>query len=181
MEQWKEIPNLKNYYISTEGKIKNKTGKILKTHISKNGYEILTITTGSKKDNTRKTINKRVHRLVLETFKPIENSDNYDVNHINRIKTDNKLENLEWCSRSENLYWKEKPDSLGRSSKKVKVEYLNGTIEYYDSLTECANHFNVCLETIREYMRKELSPRRKIQAYFSYIEQSGPDFNQKLT
>lgn len=169
MEQWKEIPNLNNYYVSTEGKIKNKNDKILKTHINQNGYEIITITTGSKKEGTRKTVNKRVHRVVLETFKPIENSENYDVNHINRNKTDNRLENLEWCTRSENLYWKEKPDSLGRSSKKVKVEYLNGNVEYYNSLTECANHFDVCLETIRGYMRKELTARRKIQAYFSYI------------
>lgn len=170
MEQWQEIPGLNNYYISTNGKIKNKTGKILKTHINHNGYEIITITTGSAKDGTRKNINKRVHRLVLETFKPIDNSEDYDVNHINRNKTDNRLENLEWCSHSENLYWKEKPDSPGRSSKKVKVEYLDGHIEYYNSLTECANHFDVCLETIRGYMSKELTPRRKIQAYFSYTD-----------
>ena len=169
MIEWKEIPTLKDYYISTDGKIKNKKGQILKTHISKNGYEILTITKGSRKDNSRKTINKRVHRLVLETFKPIENSELYDVNHINRNKADNRLENLEWCTRSENLYWKEKPDSIGRSSKIVKVQYLNGTTEYYNSLTECAKHFNVCIETIRGYMIKKLSPRRKIQACFSYV------------
>ena len=171
MEQWKEIPDIHNYYVSTNGIIKNKDGKILKTHINHNGYEIITITIGSRKDGTRKIINKRVHRVVLETFKPIKNSENYDVNHLNNNRTDNRLENLEWCSRSENLRWKEKPDNPNRSSKKVKVEYLNGNIEYYNSLTECANHFDVCLETIRGYMQKELSPRRKIQAYFSYINE----------
>ncbi|MCM1217913.1 MAG: HNH endonuclease [Lachnospiraceae bacterium] len=52
-------------------------------------------------DGTRKCF--KVHRLVMNTFCPIENSEELQVNHINGHKDDNRLENLEWCTRSENL------------------------------------------------------------------------------
>jgi hypothetical protein len=38
--------------------------------------------------------NYRIHRLVMETFKPIENCNEMVVDHINGIKYDNRLENL---------------------------------------------------------------------------------------
>lgn len=51
-------------------------------------------------NNTKKTF--RLHRLVLMAFKPVENMESLEVNHIDGDKTNNKLENLEWCTASEN-------------------------------------------------------------------------------
>lgn len=54
------------------------------------------------------TLNKgrkcfKVHRLLMETFNPIENSKKLQVNHIDGNKTNNHIDNLEWCTRNENL------------------------------------------------------------------------------
>lgn len=44
-----------------------------------------------------------VHRLVLEAFYPIQNSLSLQVNHIDGNKENNNLDNLEWCTQSENM------------------------------------------------------------------------------
>ena len=45
----------------------------------------------------------KVHRLVLEAFMPVPDSDALDVNHIDGNKKNNNLSNLEWCTRRDNL------------------------------------------------------------------------------
>ena len=45
----------------------------------------------------------RVHRIVLSTFSPRDDMYNLQVNHINGIKNDNRLENLEWTTGNENM------------------------------------------------------------------------------
>ena len=83
-----------NYYISEDGKVFNqKTNKYLKGSLDKDGY--LRFKLEGK--------NVSIHRMVLETFKPIEDMSYFEVNHINGIKTDNRLENLEWVTHQENM------------------------------------------------------------------------------
>lgn len=88
------------YRINTQGEIftpYNGWHK-MNTHINRDGYEniYLCLTNGDRKCF-------KVHRLVMNTFSPVENSEELQVNHINGNKQDNRLENLEWCTRSENL------------------------------------------------------------------------------
>ena len=63
------------------------------------------------KDGKRKWY--RIHRLVATAF--CENPEGYtDVNHINEDKSDNRAENLEWCSRSYNNSYNDKSKKAGK-------------------------------------------------------------------
>lgn len=94
----KEIKNYEGFYtISNRGVIHSlHTGKIIKQHLNRYGYYQVRLYKNKKPKNFT------VHRLVAETFIPnIHNVET--VNHIDGNKTNNKVENLEWCSFSENF------------------------------------------------------------------------------
>ena len=94
---WKIYPNNNNYECSSEGEVRNvKTKRILKLKTRSDGYQQVNL----YKDGI--ATSKRVHRMILETFCPIEDSESFDVNHINGIKTDNSIENLEWLAAKVN-------------------------------------------------------------------------------
>lgn len=102
IEVWKKAKGYSNYEVSNFGRLKtfnwkgSKREAILKPAPDKSGY----LRTVLKGDNgVSKTI--KVHRVVLNTFKPTDKI--LEVNHINGIKNDNRVENLEWCTRKENI------------------------------------------------------------------------------
>ena len=95
----KSIKGYTNYTITDSGKIisyKQSKPRILKTWLQKSGYENI------KLCENNVTHHHLIHRLVAETFIP--NPNNLpEVNHKNKIRNDNRVENLEWCSRKDNL------------------------------------------------------------------------------
>ena len=90
--EFKTIVGHSDYKINKRGEvfslIRNKT---LKPHTRRHGYYAVEL--NSKAFS--------VHRLVAQTFIPNPLNKPF-VNHINGIKTDNRIENLEWCTQSEN-------------------------------------------------------------------------------
>lgn len=87
------------YYIDELGRVwSERTHKYLATALDRDGYEKVTMT-----DINGKRHRFSVHRLVLENFCPIKNMEQFQVNHIDGDKRNNRLDNLEWCTCKENI------------------------------------------------------------------------------
>ena len=93
---WKQIPGFDNYVISTHGDIINTDrGVMIQPSKNSTGYFRYCLTDGVKKKQMF------VHRLVAQTFlQPVEGA--IYVDHINRNKEDNRLENLRYVTMSQN-------------------------------------------------------------------------------
>jgi len=108
LEEWKDIPGYEGLYQASDtGKVKslskrswNGNGyyrtkeKIFKDRVTRKGYLEVVLW------NNRKPKSHKVHRLVMATF---IGPSQLQVNHRNGIKSDNRLQNLEYCTGSENV------------------------------------------------------------------------------
>lgn len=111
MEEWKTLERWPGYVVSNTGKVKSvKKGKdiILKQSSTQQGYGILCLYSRGKRHTCY------VHRLVAEAFLPLKphlRIENAVVNHKDKNPTNNRVENLEWVSLSENLFHKNDPET----------------------------------------------------------------------
>lgn len=183
-EDFKDIPGYEGLYqVSTLGKVKalqifyssgvdNRSIKerhegIMCTTINRGGYERVSLTN----DKIRKSF--LVHRLVALTFLKKPNDLDF-VNHKNGVKIDNKIKNLEWCNRSQNIRHAItiglKPPITGadnKLSKKVyQIDELGNVIKEYPSRRIAVKESGVCESSMYHVLAGNWKQVRGL--YFSY-------------
>lgn len=135
MEIWKNIEEATNYEVSNLGNIRNtKSGQILNPGVSGNGYKQVSL----KMKDTGKFMKRYVHRLVATYF--IDNPDNKrEVNHKNLDRADNRAENLEWITSSDNQKHKYQNGNYKTSNRKVgQFDLEENLIAEFDSVVAAA-------------------------------------------
>lgn len=136
-DYWRETEEAPGYAVTSDGRVKRiKTDNVLSPSMNNSGY--LTVNVGPKYDRRGLGVHRLVARAFVDGYEP-----GLDVNHKNGIKTDNRAENLEWCSRSRNIRHSfdiglSKPHrSDNAGSPPIRVRIVE-TGECYNSLAECA-------------------------------------------
>lgn len=131
-EEWKDIEGYEGQYkISSMGRIySHKRKKFLKPQLSHHGYLRIMLYDGNSGHKAF-----AVHRLVAESF--VDNPHKYnEINHINENPSDNRAENLEWCSRKYNVNYNGRTKQF---MKKVQQISIDGTdMCVFNSLIEAS-------------------------------------------
>lgn len=107
-DYWKIYPKNPHFEVSKEGFVRRSDTKIIVGHINVYGYVIVS----DDKHPEGTSRDYRVNRIVMETWNPIDNPDNYVVDHINGIKTDNRVENLRWVTQKSNVFQRDENYAL---------------------------------------------------------------------
>jgi len=160
MNTLKEIPEFEGYYASKDGEIysswtnRHKKGKLhkLKKNINYHGYYRVHI--GGRKNSKIQF----VHRLVAMAH--IDNPNKYtEINHIDGVKTNNHISNLEWCTRSHNI--KHAVDNNLISVDNL-IEYINNKMK--PVMLVKGNEILIC--------KSQFDASRKLGMYMNSVGQS---------
>lgn len=162
-EEWRPVVGYEGYYeVSNLGKVRRLDGldarghhikgRILSPRKSSNGYLQVQLSFGTSREY-------RIHRLVAEAFLPNPKKKS-DVNHINENKTDNRVENLEWATRKENMRhgtlsqrMRDRPPEQGKAGAK-KVQQIDlktgAVIAEYPSAAEAERQTGIKAQNISQ-------------------------------
>lgn len=142
-ETWVPAPGLDGFYeVSDQGNIRRcRAGKNAKIRVNRkfskspNGYLSVQV------HLDKRVVTVRVHRTVARAFLGEPPPGKYQVNHKNGVKTDNRAENLEWVSQSENMrHAQQVLGWRGRPGRRVYQIAINGSIvAKYDSAKNAAD------------------------------------------
>lgn len=137
----KTINNYPNYEVDSNGNIYNKTQQ-LAIQTDPNGYCSVML---YNNDGAKRLL---IHRLVMMNLAPIENMDMLEVNHKDGVKTNNHIDNLEWCTGLQNLHH---AGLNGLTSKCIPVTvcniFDNSEVEY-PSCQEASNNIGISADSI---------------------------------
>lgn len=145
-EIWKDVAGYEGFYqVSNKGNVRSvarkdsigrkRDGRILKPAYDRGGY----LNVGLCKNGKSKT--KNVHRLVAETFIP--NPKGFlEVNHKDENKSNNRVENLEWCTREYNNTYGTRIEMVCKKVKAVNIK--TGEAVTFNSVKEAGRKGHHC-------------------------------------
>lgn len=155
LDSMKDVVGYEGYYkITKEGRIWSvRREHFLSLNQKKNGYVYIELNVGGK------PMNFRVHRLLAIAYIP--NPENkYGVNHINGIKNDNRIENLEWATVSENTKHAFDMGLISPTRKLYDFIDKNGRATTVGGLEEACNKSGFSKSTISSYNKsKKIIPK----------------------
>ena len=136
--------------------------------LKNSGYLLITVRDGGTKKNYHK------HRFIFECFHGKINDAKLVVDHINNIKIDNRLENLQSITQSQNLK-KEHRKGENLSPIRVRATNLNSGESFdYDSIYECGKRLDINASSIRRVLngitKTATSKLDKNKYYFKKLE-----------
>lgn len=154
-EVWKDIPGYEGLYqVSSFGNVKSlgrygknrykpiwRPGKVLSAGKDNKGYLTVVLSKNSKRHTYK------VHRLVALTFIPKEDGKP-QINHIDGNKSNNNINNLEWCSQSENMLHAWETGLQKRMHKKNDLRSIS--IVQYNSDMQLVNTYPSMMEAERK-------------------------------
>jgi hypothetical protein len=149
-EEWKEVvinkQKTEGYYVSSLGRFKNNKGIIMKDYKPHHSGYIYV------------RVNKKkypLHRLIADTFIP--NLDNKPIpNHIDGIKTNNSVINLEWVTYSENNLHNHKIGlTKGNIRKIIQYDLEMNEIKKFDRIIDASKELSICYSSIKAVLYKK--------------------------
>lgn len=189
-EEWKTVPEFEDYQVSNKGRVKcrkrivnwgnsekEQPERIVKQSqfagVSKyNTYLGVDITSSGKKKHYQ------THVLVLMCFKPNTSGQKLESNHIDGDNFNNCVDNLEWCSHSDNIFhsYKNKLDPKG----KPVIDTTTGKIYY--SINEAARDLGVNADVLARSVKQDSLVNQLFGKYskIRYLENQEDDEDDKV-
>jgi len=175
VEVWKDVVGFEEQYqVSSFGTVRSKDrtrlskggciapikGRIRKPKIGKTGYQILSFCKDAIKTHPS------VHRIVATAFIP-NTEDKETVNHIDGVKINNNVYNLEWSTHTEQMEHAVKNDLLEvRGSPKFSPTFKKEVYDFFHSsdisITKTAEKFGISERTVGRIVKGQIERVVKI-------------------